>query len=97
MHTQSAPKDATAGREVAEAVVEVYEEYEEALNGLEGFSHPFILGCFHRLRQEQIGSLKVRPRVFLKYGLRLEELPVLGVFPLDSPTRPNPIGLHWSD
>lgn len=78
---------------MAEAVVEVYEEYEEALNGLEGFSHLFILGCFHRLRQEQIGPLKVRPRVFLKYGLRLEELPVLGVFPLDSPTRPNPIGL----
>jgi tRNA (Thr-GGU) A37 N-methylase len=29
----------------------------------------------------------------LKRGFKLEELPVLGVFALDSPTRPNPIGL----
>ena len=29
----------------------------------------------------------------MKRGLKLEELPTLGVFALDSPTRPNPIGL----
>jgi tRNA (Thr-GGU) A37 N-methylase len=45
------------------------------------------------LRPEQIGPLKVKPRGFVKLGLKLAELPTLGVFALDSPTRPNPIGL----
>jgi tRNA-Thr(GGU) m(6)t(6)A37 methyltransferase TsaA len=74
-------------------VIEVYEEFAEALEGLDGFSHLFVLGYFNRLRPEQIGPLKVRPRGLLKYGFKLEELPLLGVFALDSPTRPNPIGL----
>jgi tRNA (Thr-GGU) A37 N-methylase len=33
------------------------------------------------------------PTRLVKRGFKLEELPVLGVFALDSPTRPNPIGL----
>ena len=74
-------------------MIEVYEEFAEALEGLDGFSHLFVLGYFNRLRPEQIGPLKVRPRGLLKYGFKLEELPLLGVFALDSPTRPNPIGL----
>lgn len=74
-------------------MVEVYPEFEEALDGLEGFSHIFVLVCFHKLRPEQVGPLKVRPKGLLRHGFRLEELPLLGVFALDSPTRPNPIGL----
>jgi tRNA (Thr-GGU) A37 N-methylase len=35
----------------------------------------------------------VKPKRAIKRGFRLEELPALGVFALDSPTRPNPIGL----
>jgi hypothetical protein len=35
----------------------------------------------------------VKPRGLVRRGLKLEELPELGVFALDSPTRPNPIGL----
>ncbi len=37
--------------------------------------------------------MKVKPRGLLRRGFTLEELPLLGVFALDSPTRPNPIGL----
>jgi tRNA (Thr-GGU) A37 N-methylase len=37
--------------------------------------------------------LKVKPRGLLRKGFKLEELPLVGVFALDSPTRPNPIGL----
>ena len=48
---------------------------------------------FDRLRPEQVGPLKVKPRGLLKRGFTVEELPLLGVFALDSPTRPNPIGL----
>ena len=76
-----------------ESIVEIFPEFEEALEGIDGFSHIFVLGYFHRLRPEQIGPLQVRPRRLLKRGFKLEELPLLGVFALDSPTRPNPIGL----
>lgn len=77
----------------AEVEVEIYPEYMDALDGLEGFSHVFVLGYFHKLRPEQIGPLKVRPKRLVKLGLKLEELPYVGDFTLDSPTRPNPIGL----
>lgn len=76
-----------------ESEVEIYPQYKDALDGLEGFSHIFVLAYFHRLRPEQIGPLKVRPKRLVKYGLKLEDLPFVGVFTLDSPTRPNPIGL----
>lgn len=76
-----------------ESVVEIFPEFEEALDGIDGFSHIFILGYFHKLRPDQIGPLKVKPRRLVKRGFILEDLPLLGVFALDSPTRPNPIGL----
>ena len=79
-------------REV-EAIVEILPEFEEALEGLDGYSHLFVLSYFHKLRPEQIGPLKVKPKRATRRGFKLEELPTLGVFALDSPTRPNPIGL----
>ena len=63
------------------------------MDGPEGFSHIFVLGFLDRLRLEQIGELKVKPRRLLRKGFKLEELPLVGVFAIDSPTRPNPIGL----
>jgi len=79
-------------REV-EAVVEIFPDFEEALEGLDGYSHLFILSYFHKLRPDQIGPLQVKPKRATKRGFKLEELPIVGVFALDSPTRPNPIGL----
>lgn len=76
-----------------EGIVEIYPDFEDALDGIDGFSHLFVICYFHNLRPEQVGPLKVKPRGLLRKGLRLEELPLLGVFALDSPTRPNPIGL----
>ncbi len=77
----------------SESVIEIFPEFQEALEGLDGFSHIFVLSYLHRLRPEQIGPLKIRPRRLLKMGLRLEDIPLVGVFAIDSPTRPNPIGL----
>jgi tRNA-Thr(GGU) m(6)t(6)A37 methyltransferase TsaA len=79
-------------REV-EAILEIFPDFEEALEGLDGYSHLFILSYFHKLRPDQIAPLKVKPKRATRRGFRLEELPTLGVFALDSPTRPNPIGL----
>ena len=81
-----------AGKDSA-AEIEIYPEFEDALEGIEGFSHLFVLCYFNRLRPEQVGPLKVKPRRMLKKGYTLDELPTIGVFALDSPTRPNPIGL----
>lgn len=75
------------------AVIEIHQQYQEALEGIEGFSHIFVLSYFDKLRPEQIGPLKAKPRRLLRYGLKLDDLPLLGVFALDSPTRPNPVGL----
>jgi tRNA (adenine37-N6)-methyltransferase len=76
-----------------EAVIEIYPHFREGLDGLEGYSHLFVLGHFHKLRPEQIGPLKVQPRRMLQFGLGADQLPWVGVFALSSPTRPNPIGL----
>lgn len=76
-----------------EGQLEIYPEYEDALEGIEDYSHLFLLCYFHKLRPDQIGPLKVKPKRLVKRGFKLEELPLLGVFALDSPTRPNQIGL----
>ena len=76
-----------------EGEIEIYSEFAAGLDGIDGYSHLFLLVYFDRLRPEQIGPLKVKPRGLVRRGFKLEELPELGVFALDSPTRPNPIGL----
>jgi tRNA-Thr(GGU) m(6)t(6)A37 methyltransferase TsaA len=73
--------------------LEIFPEFAAALDGIDGYSHLFVLIYFDRLRPEQIGPLKVKPRALVRRGFKLEDLPELGVFALDSPTRPNPIGL----
>lgn len=93
IHTHASDNQIKEENRGIEAIVEIFPEFEEALEGLDGYSHLFILSYLHRLRPEQIGPLKVKPKRATRRGFRLEELPTLGVFALDSPTRPNPIGL----
>jgi tRNA-Thr(GGU) m(6)t(6)A37 methyltransferase TsaA len=76
-----------------EGQLEIYAEFEPALEGIDGYSHLFVLAYFDRLRADQVGPLQVKPRRLVNRGFKLDELPLLGVFALDSPTRPNPIGL----
>ena len=76
-----------------EGELKILPEFAEGLDGIEGYSHLFVLAYFDRLRPEQIGPLKVKPRALLRRGFSLDNLPELGVFALDSPTRPNPIGV----
>lgn len=83
------PEDA---REV-EGRVEVFPEYTEALDGLEGFSHLFVLSYLDRQREGAAGLLRVRPRRHRGGCIPAENVPEVGVFATDSPARPNPIGL----
>ena len=76
-----------------EGELEIFPEFKPALEGIDGFSHLFVLCYFDRLRPERTGPLQVKPRRLLKKGYKPEEIPTLGVFALDSPTRPNPVGL----
>ena len=64
-----------------EGEVEVFEEFEEGLADLDGFSHIILLYLFHK---SDSYSLKVKP--FLDDSLR-------GLFATRHPRRPNPIGL----
>jgi len=58
----------------------------KALDGVEGFSHVFVVFWMHQVPNEETKILKVHPR-----GRR--DLPLLGVFATRTAFRPNPIGL----
>ncbi len=92
IHTKGSDNEVREkGDQVGE--LEIFPEFQEGLDGIDGYSHLFVIAYFDRLRPEQVGPLKVKPRGLLKRGFTIEELPLLGVFALDSPTRPNPMGL----
>jgi len=93
VHTRASQEEIRAKKKGLLSQIEIFQEFEEALDGLEGFSHIFVIAYLNQLRAEQVGQLKVRPRGLIAHGLKLDELPLVGVFALDSPSRPNPIGL----
>ncbi|MCW4015261.1 MAG: tRNA (N6-threonylcarbamoyladenosine(37)-N6)-methyltransferase TrmO [Candidatus Bathyarchaeota archaeon] len=62
------------------------EELTEALEGVEEFSHLFVLFWLHETSDEKRQTLKVRPR-------GRPDMPLLGLFATRTPYRPNPIGL----
>ncbi len=64
----------------------LHSELAEALDGVGGFSHLFVLFWLHETSESQRKTLKVHPR-----GRR--DLPLLGVFATRTMLRPNPIGL----
>jgi len=61
-------------------------ELAEALDGIDDFSHLFVLFWLHEIPDEQRKTLKVHPR-------GRKDLPLLGVFATRSMLRPNPVGL----
>lgn len=93
VHTSSGQEEVKGSRGGGDADIEIFPEFSDGLEGIDGFSHLFVVGFFDRLREDQKGVLQVRPRRLLRFGLKPEELPLVGVFSLDSPSRPNPIGL----
>ncbi len=60
--------------------------YEPALDGLEDYSHAFILFWLSRVPKGKRRLLKIHPR-------SRPDLPLVGVFATRSQYRPNPIGL----
>lgn len=76
-----------------EGVVEIFPEFEEGLEGIEGFSHIILITWLHKVDPEFRKVLKVRHKRLARLGIELSKLPVVGVFTTDSPHRPNPIGI----
>ena len=83
IHSPFTEKEATpiqSARSQARGQVEVYPEYAEGLDGVDGFSYIFLFYALHR----SIGySLRVKP--FLDDRLH-------GIFATRFPARPNPLG-----
>ena len=61
-------------------------ELTQALEGITGFSHVFVLFWLHEITGKERETLRVHPR-----GRR--DMPLLGVFATRTNLRPNPIGL----
>lgn len=70
-----------AGADGVQGTVEVFQEFKEGLQDLEGFSHIILLYHFH---QSTDASLRATP--FMDSQPR-------GVFSTRAPKRPNPIGI----
>jgi len=66
--------------------VVIRSELAEALEGVEGFSHLFVLFWLHKIPDEQRKTLKVHPR-------GRKDLPLLGIFATRTMLRSNPVGL----
>ena len=62
------------------------EDLTEALEGIQGFSHLFVIFWMHEISEEERRTLKAHPR-------GRGDMPLLGVFATRTPRRPNPIGL----
>ena len=61
-------------------------ELVEALEGVDGFSHLFVLFWLNQISNQKRMTLKVHPRGRM-------DMPLLGVFATRTNLRPNPIGL----
>jgi tRNA-Thr(GGU) m(6)t(6)A37 methyltransferase TsaA len=61
-------------------------ELAEATQGIEGFSHIFILFWLNQISKQKRKTLKMHPR-------GRKDMPLLGVFATRTNLRPNPIGL----
>ncbi|MBA7484233.1 hypothetical protein ES707_19757 [subsurface metagenome] len=62
------------------------EDLTKALEGIQEFSHLFVLFWLHEMSDEDKKVMKVRPR-------GRADMPLLGIFATRTPHRPNPIGL----
>ncbi len=82
--TKAVGKEVRDRSNVSEIVLR--EDLTEALDGVEDFSHLFVIFWMHEISKEERRTMKVHPR-------GRGDMPLLGVFATRTPHRPNPIGL----
>ncbi|GAB4539221.1 MAG: tRNA (N6-threonylcarbamoyladenosine(37)-N6)-methyltransferase TrmO [Anaerolineae bacterium] len=81
--------DISSGRrevqwETVESQITINPEWAGALDGIEDFSHIWVIFCFSQSRSPEM--LRTRPQ-------GCEDAPLVGRFATRSPVRPNPIGM----
>ncbi len=77
--------DRGEGWEEGIAEIEIEPDWSGALDGIEGFSHIWVVWWLDRF-EEPPAALRVHPE-------RRQDLPLLGIFATRSPHRPNPIAM----
>lgn len=77
--------DQDGGQEQDTAEIELDDAWSEALDGIEGFSHIWVLWWLDRF-EEPPSALCVHPE-------QKPEMPLVGLFATRSPHRPNPIAM----
>jgi tRNA-Thr(GGU) m(6)t(6)A37 methyltransferase TsaA len=78
---------------LVEGRLEIYQDFIEGMNSLDGFSHLILITFLDRVSSEARRTLKIKFRHLQRAGIPLDVLPEVGVFASDSPHRPNPIGI----
>ena len=84
VRTRARGKEVRDRRNVSEIVLR--EDLSEAMDGIEDFSHLFVIFWMHEISNEERRTMKVHPR-------GRGDMPLLGVFATRTSHRPNPIGL----
>lgn len=93
VHVKVTDEEIKNSWEGVEGVIEVFPKYAEGLKGIEDFSHIILIAYLHKTSKEQQRVLKVKHRRLLRFGIKIDDIPEIGVFCTDSPHRPNPIAL----
>ena len=88
VETPTSPERVKKRQHISKIVLRT--ELTDALNGLNAFSHVFVIYWLHVVSPLPQDTLKVHPR-------GRQELPLLGVFATRTPLRPNPLGLTVSE
>lgn len=71
--------------EEIESEIVIDERWRDALDGIEQFSHLWIIFFIDRV--DAPADLKIRP-------MKRDDMPLVGIFATRSPQRPNPIGIR---
>lgn len=83
-------KTKVIGREVKDrsnvSEIIIRDDLADALDGIEDFSHLFVIFWIHKISNEERKTMKVHPRGRM-------DIPLQGTFATRTPHRPNPIGL----
>jgi tRNA-Thr(GGU) m(6)t(6)A37 methyltransferase TsaA len=78
------------GREVRDRTgvseIILHEDLAEALEGIESFSHLFVIFWMHEISDEERMTKKIHPRGRM-------DMPLVGIYATRTPHRRNPIGL----
>jgi len=82
---RASKEEAVKDRNLISRII-IRKDLVEALEGIEDFSHIFVVFWMHQVPKEETKMLKVHPR-------GRTDLPLLGVFATRTAFRPNPIGL----